>query len=227
MSNFSNKRNYSLAFLLIFLGTFSLIDQLGYGDFGYLISVFWPFILVFVGLRLIIRSKIIGGTLLASTGIIFFLQNLNLLPIGAFKILWPLIFIFLGIFVLFKPQKSLNSTASRERKSINTWTDIEILFGGIDSIISKEGFENGSVNANFSTVRLDLSECDIQEKAELNINLAFSSLELKVPTNWRIVSQISPVAGSFKDGRRINGDKSETKELVIKGDVVFSSVKIG
>lgn len=50
-------RSSNAGLILITLGLLFLLDNMGYLDFGEIISTYWPLILVLIGIRIILRHK--------------------------------------------------------------------------------------------------------------------------------------------------------------------------
>ncbi|OAS16924.1 cell wall-active antibiotics response protein LiaF [Paenibacillus oryzisoli] len=102
--------------VLVSAGTLFLLNQLGIIqiDIGYLVSTYWPVILIFYGLigfasqRKYHWGGSIGSLVMCGVGTIFLLKNLEVtdLSIGEmFKFLAPVALILFGLNVIFKPGK--------------------------------------------------------------------------------------------------------------------------
>jgi predicted membrane protein len=230
MSILSRSRNYGFGILLMVLGSFLLLDQFGYADFGYLIGMLWPCILIYFGLRLLLKTRVVAGIGVLAVGTLFLLQNFNLVNEGIFRVFWPIFLIFLGAFILVRPRNTSPITryTSSNRTTVerSQWNDIHSFFAGIDNILLVDPFVGGSISGNFSGIKLDLSRCVIGEKAVLDLDLNFSGLELTVPKDWKVVSEVSPFAGGISDERGNSALIDSAKELIIRGNVAFSGVHI-
>ncbi|MDD9266275.1 cell wall-active antibiotics response protein LiaF [Paenibacillus sp. GCM10023248] len=115
--------------VLVTAGILFLLNQLGFihVDLAYILSTYWPVILIFYGLVGFIwqRKYHWGGSiwslLICGAGTIFLLKNLNLTDrsIGdMFKILAPVALILVGLNVIFRParRESPDWTAMREAR---------------------------------------------------------------------------------------------------------------
>jgi hypothetical protein len=73
---------------------------------------FWPVIPIVLGLAYIARtltpSTIVWGGLAAAVGTLFFLDNLNLVPVD-FTYVWPMLIVACGITMLWKAQDASRS----------------------------------------------------------------------------------------------------------------------
>ncbi|MEK4296991.1 cell wall-active antibiotics response protein LiaF [Paenibacillus sp. FSL R5-0914] len=107
--------------ILIGIGAMFLLRQLGYTDFslGYLISNYWPVILILMGIKRLLGtgdehqkggSSPIGGFFFLAIGVFFLGRNLDWFDISAgdfFKMFIPIMLIGGGLYVIFKPRGSV------------------------------------------------------------------------------------------------------------------------
>ncbi|MFC3749235.1 cell wall-active antibiotics response protein LiaF [Paenibacillus sp. GCM10012306] len=105
--------------VLIGIGGMFMLRQLGYTDFsiGYVISNFWPAILIFLGLQRLLStgdyssrgSSAIGGLFFLAIGVYFLGRNLGWFYLSAgdfFKMFIPVMLIGGGLYVIFKPRRN-------------------------------------------------------------------------------------------------------------------------
>ncbi|MDO7907367.1 cell wall-active antibiotics response protein LiaF [Paenibacillus sp. JX-17] len=101
--------------LLVALGVFFILDRMGVIDFslGYLISTYWPVILLISGLKMLSDRRgsqgLVGPFIVLGIGIYFQGRNLGwfyLSPGDFFKFLIPGLFICCGLYVLFRPRRA-------------------------------------------------------------------------------------------------------------------------
>jgi hypothetical protein len=75
--------------------------------------LFWPLIPVVLGLASLTQSltpsTLIWGGLAAAVGALFFLDNLNLVPVD-FSYVWPMLVVAFGITMLWKAQDASRSS---------------------------------------------------------------------------------------------------------------------
>ncbi|HEY8363250.1 MAG TPA: DUF5668 domain-containing protein [Tissierellaceae bacterium] len=89
--------------VLIVIGVGLLLDQLDILSFGKIFKLYWPSILIFVGLLNFFNrdSSKVGNIILIIIGLGLQINKLNLLDFNAFKLVWPIILILLGLKILF------------------------------------------------------------------------------------------------------------------------------
>ena len=99
--------------LLIALGIVLLLNTLDLlpGSFWDSVWRLWPLLLIAIGLDGILRKRgLVGGSLLVSLGIIFLLNNYDLLDINVWSMLlslWPIFLIAIGIDILVSKSRSV------------------------------------------------------------------------------------------------------------------------
>ena len=111
------KKKYrgSLVFpiLLIAVGVVLLLNTLGLlpGNFWDGVWRLWPVLLIAIGLDGILRKRgLVGGTFLIGLGIIFLLNNYDLLDFNVWAVLltlWPIFLIAIGIDILISRKRSI------------------------------------------------------------------------------------------------------------------------
>jgi len=111
------KKRYrgSLVFpiLLIAVGVVLLLNTLGLlpGNFWDGVWRLWPVLLIAIGLDGILRKRgLVGSTFLIGLGIIFLLNNYDLLDFNVWAVLltlWPIFFIAIGIDILISRKRSI------------------------------------------------------------------------------------------------------------------------
>ncbi|GGF73966.1 hypothetical protein GCM10010912_19000 [Paenibacillus albidus] len=100
--------------ILIGIGAMFLLRQLGYAEFsvGYLVSNFWPVVLIFFGMQNLLTpenkgSSAFWGLFLMALGVFYLGRNLDWFDLSAgdfFKMFIPVMLIGGGLYVIFKPR---------------------------------------------------------------------------------------------------------------------------
>jgi hypothetical protein len=88
--------------ILIALGVLFLLDRFFLLDFGWIISRFWPAVLIFIGVMQILHGRarsLTGPLVLIAMGAIFQADRLRLFD-WRFQQLWPVILIVIGVALL-------------------------------------------------------------------------------------------------------------------------------
>jgi predicted membrane protein len=101
------------------------------------------------------------------------------------------------------------------------------IFGGGKYIVVDTEFEGGTVQAIFGGIELDLRKAYLPEgETILNIEAIFGGVELFVPDSWLLEVKIESVLGGVDDNRRITEVTDTSRKLIIKGSAVFGGIEI-
>ncbi|MCK5457900.1 MAG: hypothetical protein KAI45_12300, partial [Melioribacteraceae bacterium] len=152
---------------------------------------------------------------IASIGILGFIPNF-----------WALLLIGLGAYIIYKNQSKPNreniygsSEFGEESEYIN---DVSI-FGGSKKNFQIDNFRGGNITSIFGGSEINMTDSSLCDGiSTLNLFFLFGGSKIRIPSNWNVFIQLTPILGGFKDKRVIVADESnDSKKLVIKGFVLF------
>ena len=224
----SGQRSRTLvAGVLILLGVLFLIDNLNILrlDTGDLIGTWWPLAIVFLGVVQLLSGRgtsPIGPLILIGIGA--FLQLLTLDWVG-WGVIWPLIIIGVGLTVLFQGRtRRWPSVTNSEEGSI----EVSAIFGGAQRRVTSDDFHGGKLSAVFGGVELDLRDAHLATDATIEANVLFGGIEIKVPDEWNVDIQGSPLFGGTEDSRRHRTEQENgpTPTLRVKTSIIFGGLEI-
>lgn len=206
-------------FLLLGLGFF--LQQAGIIDLPQLFSNWWPLILIIIGVVQLINRKHSS----ASSGLIFlmigfiFLMN-QWFDLNLIAYIWPIIFITLGIVILF--------TRVKREKSFHTESDLDtfVLFSGAEINSQSQTFQGGSVTAIIGGAEIDLRDAVIMDGASLDLTTVLGGVEMKVPDNVQVEISGMPILGGWEDKTRVRREKEEVSVLKINCLTILGGVEI-
>lgn len=97
------KSQFVLGLIFIFAGIGILFNQLGLWNFGEAVSLYWPVIIVFIGIVQIINKSIsyVTGFIIIAIGVFLQLKKLGIITQSLGTFLWPIVFIIIGIKIIF------------------------------------------------------------------------------------------------------------------------------
>lgn len=226
-----------LGALLLLLGIFWLFSNFNLipGFLPHLIFS-WELILIIIGVVIFINSNFSSGLTLIIIGSVFLVHRYYDFEIWE---LWPVIFIFAGLNILFRSGRKKKDKrvhwekgSAKEEKNQTTNTDNldEVaIFGGIKRIVESDNFEGGKITATFGGVEIDLSRCKLAPgENEIYITAMFGGVTLFVPNDWKVIIKVLPIFGGFSDERRKSASSvcADDRTLVIKGTVIFGGGEI-
>jgi hypothetical protein len=187
-----------------------------------------------------------------------FLITQDLAPqLAMSKYLWPAAIILIGLAIIFKPRNKCNPHHyhrwKRHQWKHRNWNDhtekhweqkrfqyseeagtpedyinADIVFSGVKKNIISKDFKGGKINVVFGGAEINLSQSDIQGKAEIEISQVFAGIKLIVPANWKIKSELETIMAGLEDKRNVQNDVvgESDKILVLKGSIVFGGIEI-
>ena len=176
----------------------------------------WQSILIIIGIITYLSSgsKPLGAVI-AAIGILGFVPNF-----------WALILIGLGAYIIYKnqtKQTSGNIYESGESGVENEYINDVSIFGGSKKNFQFENFKGGNITSIFGGSEINLTESNLSDGiSTLNLFFLFGGSNLRIPRNWKVFVEFTPILGGFKDNRVIIADEvSSNKKLVLKGFILF------
>jgi hypothetical protein len=168
--------------LLIAVGGLLLIDRAGAVDAWAVVSTGWPAILILAGAAQVLTRPrhLLGGAVLAGLGVALFAWTLGL--ISSLAVLWPLLLIALGVWLMAGRLPAVTRIEGLEDSD----TDIVAVFD--NRTVERAGpFAGGTVTAVFADVRLDLRHASLDPAgATVQVTTVFGDVDLEVPDGWKI-----------------------------------------
>jgi predicted membrane protein len=104
--------------------------------------------------------------------------------------------------------------------------DATAVLGGFNRKSSSQQFRGGDVTAIMGGGKLDLREAKIQgNEAVLDIFTLMGGMEIMVPHEWVIEQRFTPILGGYEDRTRQDGQPG-AKKLAIKGVTIMGGVVV-
>ena len=102
------------------------------------------------------------------------------------------------------------------------------IFGGNKKIIVSKNFKGGDITSIFGGSEINLIQADINGVVILEVTQLFGGIKLLVPANWVVKSEMVAIFGGIEDKRHVQSDgSSEVKKvLVIEGTSIFGGIDI-
>lgn len=218
---------------VIAIGCVFLLENLGIIDFDYTLQ-FWPVLLILAGALKLSQSseksgKAIGGILIAF-GAAMILKSTGLLYIS-WRTLAPLVLIGLGLVVIFKAQQGRKPPQMfdklgklDEQADDDSVINVTAILGGMERRITTSNFLGGEVTSIMGGCQLDLRHASMQGEAVLNVFALCGGIEIKVPDDWTVSLQGTPLLGGFSEKTIPNKDAS--KRLIIRGVAIMGGLEV-
>jgi hypothetical protein len=210
------------------MGVLFLLDNLDILDFRHAIG-FWPLVFIIGGVALMSgtgpRSSNYVGAVLVGVGALMILGRLGFFIIR-WHTLWPLVLIALGGLILYRtvgPGRVARPDL-KDGTNLDNVVDIAAILGGFERRLSTPDFRGGEITAVMGGCALDLRESSIVKEAVINVFVIWGGINIKVPPDWTVILNGTPVMGGFTEKTVSAPDKG--KRLVITGYAIMGGVEV-
>jgi len=211
----------------------------------------WPMILILIGIYSGVKHSFRNNTWIILIGIGGFFMIDKFMPeIRLARSFWPVVIIAMGLLFILRPHRNGwigtrddekkndpdaiagSSWQSNDGSSYSTdssdYLKVSSVFSGVKRNIVSKNFQGGKISCVFGGADIDLTQADIQGKAEIRFEVVFGGVKLVVPPHWIVYNELDGVFHGVDDKRKFNtvtGSPTE-KILMLKGSVVFGGIEI-
>jgi hypothetical protein len=218
-------------FVIIF-GVFVLLHQLDIE----IPKIFrsWELIIIMIGIVILVKHnfKNFGGYALIIIGSVLMLNDFYP-DLISMKIIWPSIIILFGVSILLKAFSSKKSNFVAVDNDTHVKSDsffeTSTYFGSVLKKVDAKNFKGAAVTSVFGGVEIDLTDCEVEDLAVIDIMAVFSGVTLVIPPDWEVKSELSSILGGIEDKRTKNtsiSTEQTKKRVLLRGTCVFSGVDI-
>ena len=224
--------------LVIAIGLLFLLDNLDIIDVHDALA-FWPLIFIFAGVAKLLDTTTPNGYLIGlagiAVGVTMILHRLGIIYFS-WRAAWPLVLIAVGAMVVYramtgqraarfgvvvmdgkdKPQDSFGPEAQT--------VDVTAVLGGFERRVHTQDFRGGEVTAVMGGCSLDMRGASMTGEAVLHVFAFWGGVTLKVPPDWTVVLQGTPIMGGFEEKTVAPPDNS--KRLVVRGYAIMGGVEV-
>jgi predicted membrane protein len=190
----------------------------------------WQMLLIVIGaVSLFTSENRTPGLVLLFIGGFFIIPRI--LDFDTSKIFFPMILIGIGLLILFR--RGLGSKYRTPKftgfdNTIDTTYEEEgyinesNIFSGSKHKVVNQVFKGGKVSNIFGGTEIDLTQATLAEgRNELIIECIFGGVTLIVPSDWKVVLNMSSVMGGFSDKRSYVKESLDSRVLIVKGTAIF------
>jgi predicted membrane protein len=216
---------------VIVIGMLFLLDNLGWLDLDLRLHIL-PTVLIVAGVLKLVQTRTgsgvaVGGFLILFGGLIL-LKEAGLITI-AWRTLWPLLLIGAGGVVVFKAtvgRKEMEAMAGGPlaKAGEDTVVKVTAVMGGYKSRMTTQDFRGGELTVIMGGCDLDLRQASINGDAVLNVFALFGGITIKVPIDWSVVVQGTPILGAFDEKTVPPG--ASGKRLIIRGYCIMGGMEV-
>jgi predicted membrane protein len=192
---------------------------------------FWPLLLIGLGLSIVVRRRRIGGVVV---GLAAMLLGAGLLAgklgyvIAGVAHLWPLAIVAAGLGIIWSGLTHRRTPRLENEKVSADELRRSVTMGGLELAVDSQQFKGGTLAVTMGEVRVDLRRAAMSgDEVALELSLVMGGIELYVPNNWQVVSDVSPFMGAVEDKTEPRPDGAGVqKRLVLRGKLTMGAVTI-
>lgn len=242
------KKNLFWAIPFIVVGIVLILNNTGLiHPMAYEIILSWQMLIWYLGVNWIFRKHYKIGVIAFLLGALFLVPKLGwmnaYLDKDMWEICWPIIFVFIGLFILFRPCKkksfhwnnhgrdsSGNVKEGTKCNFINTdgYVESDNTFGYVEQIVLDPYFKGARIKTLFGGTALDLRRTKLENpQTYIDIDCTFAGVEIYIPNDWQIEFIARPFMGGCEDKRfNVSVEMDREHVLVIRGNVTFGGIEI-
>lgn len=219
-----------LGLLVILMGLLFLLDNLDLIEIRRVLG-FWPMVFIIAGTVKLCDTQTRGSRLagggLVGLGVLMILDRLDVIDFNL-RTLWPLFLIGAGAFVLVKALEARRQPVAGMLKedlgADSDVVDIAAIVGGFERRVTTPHFRGGEITAVMGGCSVDLRNSSIQGEAVINVFAFWGGVTIKVPPDWTVVLNGTPIMGGFEEKTIAPPDNG--KRLVVRGYAIMGGVEV-
>ncbi len=232
--------------LIIFVGVVFSLEELGLAPaVDYL--RFWPLALIAIGVVKMLQARDGGGAfaglLFALVGIWLQAEELNIIHIRLWQI-WPVALVLFGGFLVWQgllsrgtqpetpplagppfPPSEDRAPSPAVVTDANARLSAMAILGGVSRGNNSRAFRGADLLAIMGGCQLDLRQAAINGEAVIDVFTIWGGIEIRVPEDWMVVSQIVPLMGGVEDKTR-PPQGAMAHRLILRGFAIMGGVEI-
>lgn len=237
-------RRLVLGAVLVVIGVLLLLDNF---DFFALLpfelreAIFnWPMLFMLIGLISFVSSrKKVVGVIFFGLGAYLWTSRYIDINLSWLRDFWPVAIILIGVYILLKHSRNtsaidagntMNGPADPSGDLSSTdYIDEVAIFGGGDRNISSQAFKGGKATCIFGGSDINFKNTKLvnDQAAVIDLLCVFGGVSMKVPKDWTVHSEVTPLLGGFGDDRDHSSIHPDPRKvLIIKGLVIFGGADI-
>ncbi len=224
--------------LVIALGLLFLLDNLDIIEVRNALA-FWPLIFIFAGVAKLLDTTTPNGYLVGLAGIgigvTMILHRLGIIYFS-WRAAWPLVLIAVGAMVVYRAMTGQRTARfgvvvvdgkdeKQDLANVEAQTvDVTAVLGGFERRVHTRDFRGGEVTAVMGGCSLDMRDASISGEAVIHVFAFWGGVTLKVPPDWTVVLQGTPIMGGFDEKTVAPPDNS--KRLIVRGYAIMGGVEV-
>ncbi len=226
--SYTGRSHFVFGVVVIVIGVAFLLDNLNILDAGEIFR-YWPVLLILLGIsRLTSAVSMIGkmvGLFFIAAGTLMVLDRMHFIEFY-FWDWWPLILILIGGRLLLNSSRWRSSVGGGTPNDTDSVINLFAFMSGYNRASFSQDFRGGELSAIMGGCDIDLRQASITSgPAVLNVFAFWGGIDVKVPQDWSVVLEGTPIMGSIEDNTHPTEAASE-KRLIVRGTAIMGGVEI-
>lgn len=214
---------------LVAAGVLWTLDNLGYTDADQILR-WWPVLLLAVGLMKLtgvgMDKQTSLGAFLTIAGALLLLDEAGVVNVS-FRILWPLLFIFMGVQITLRALRGGAAGPAAAGADADDYVRSFAVMGAVTRRNDSQTFRGGELTAVMGGIELDLTNAiPAGGRAVVDLFAIWGGIDIRVPEDWRVEIDATPVMGAVESKARVTPGIEPIGTLVLRGLVIMGGVEI-
>lgn len=215
---------------LMALGALWTLDNLDLMNAGPIVR-WWPVVPIAIGLMKLtgfgMEKQTAFGAFLTIAGGLFLLDQFDLVRVNL-GIIWPLLFIFLGVQITMRALRGSSAAGPAPgQPDADDYVRSFAVMGGITRRNESQAFRGGELTAVMGGVELDLTDATpAGGRAVVDVFAMWGGIDIRVPDDWRVEVEATPIMAGIESSARLAPGVDAAGTLVVRGFVMMGGVEI-
>ena len=224
-----------LGILVAALGAIFLADNLGLVESHDLLRRFWPAAFVTMGAIMLLQPHAKGssrnwGWLPVIAGVWIFAHQEGWVEVEVWDLFFPGALLLFGGHLVWRAVSAPRAPVSDSADEPDAYVRSFAVMAGNEVRSTSSVFRGGDLGAFMGGVVLDLRGAKLEgDRATIDAVGMWAGIEIKVPEDWRVVSEVMPLMGAFEDKTKPAtqpSDPATAKTLIVRGVVVMGAIEV-
>lgn len=216
---------FVIGLIIVTVGLLLTLDNLGliYAE-DYL--RYWPAGLLALGVVKLSQARAAGygglsGILLIVIGALLLVDRTMTIEFNVWR-LWPVVLVIVGGALVYQ---TLSGPRLRSVADGSALVSAMAFLGAVSRGSNSPHFRGGSLTAVMGGCDLDLRHAAIDGEAVIEVFAMWGGIEIRVPEDWTVVSQVVPIMAGVDDRTRPPQGLTRHR-LVLRGFMIMAGIEI-
>jgi hypothetical protein len=223
---------FVIGLAIVALGVIFLAENLGLVDARELMRSFWPLAFVAVGLAVLTQPRARGrsrlwGAVWVLAGVWIWAHRQGWITLEFWDLFFPGLLVVAGGSLVWRSLAGPRPRRPEVAAESDAVVDSFAFMSGYELRSTSQVFRGGELGALMGGVTLDLTQAKpAGEEAVLDLFVWWGGIQIRVPPDWAVVSQVRPFMAGFEDKTRPSS-AAPTRRLLVRGLAVMGGVEVG